>query len=475
MHTLLSRSWIIRIVCVLGLLIASSPSFATINFGSIALGARLTKTLKARYVDILNPDSTIQITSVTLNAAAARAFTIKAAPIGLKVKSGDTFQITAEFSPGAPGTYQGTVIIKAKPVLRNGLGSERTYGQLAIRGDGLDLSVTAIETSSYPQRVSTPTFVSTDEIRVTFGIGANVPGILSDVALTGYVVYPNGAAVAIGTWDLKAKEQPVGRWGYVTASSTGGKIQVTFVPEWLPGLHNDRVAKWTGGSYTANPALRFDVECQLDVFGAEQETAYTSVMESGLAMPTQDEIDTLRQEYIDLSVSGKPIPERRDFIAALDPPESTNSPVAGYNAGNYHVQLGSQLVARFGTLLDRFRGRTVITASGKPLLIDGKTVQIPANATLTVSCGFRCPQRETKILGHTSPISRHTLGRALDVKPSTPVTVVVGGHWVTLDLYQHIYPTLLQAAKSMSEYAQLENSQVQVAPGQAADHCHLQW
>jgi len=129
-----------------------------------------------------------------------------------------------------------------------------------------------------------------------------------------------------------------------------------------------------------------------------------------------------------------------------------------------------------------YRGREVLTT----VVIDGETyenvpVTIPTDASVTVSSGYRNPQRN-RAVGSLFPDSRHTRGRALDMSPSAvqvTVQVPVDNPTITrrvaLDLHETLYPAL-DAAAGTQGTAICEDGNVQLdCTNTRTDHVHLQW
>ena len=67
-------------------------------------------------------------------------------------------------------------------------------------------------------------------------------------------------------------------------------------------------------------------------------------------------------------------------------------------------------------------------------------------------------------------------GRALDMVPVTPVTVVVSHHPVQLALHAHLYPALAAAANTQG-HAIAESSAIDTVPvgSPNENHIHVEW
>jgi len=124
-----------------------------------------------------------------------------------------------------------------------------------------------------------------------------------------------------------------------------------------------------------------------------------------------DEIDVLRQEYINHNISASttiPVPPRKkvvklppgNWVEISSPPVDTDYPYSVVlNEGM--VDLGNEAIAIFNAHRnDLF------------ILSDGSTVTMPAGAKLEVTSSYRNPERQERLGSVTS--SRHLQGRAVD-------------------------------------------------------------
>jgi len=129
----------------------------------------------------------------------------------------------------------------------------------------------------------------------------------------------------------------------------------------------------TGGSTVRNPPLQYTVSATLE--GTPQ---YFILI--------QDDVDLLRQEYIDHNENV--VPSRADCCAR---------PIDGsFNVGNYNWAVDGGMQGALDKVALEFR------KDSRP--------------TLRVLSGFRSPQRN-KAVGDVRPNNKHVLGRALDLAP----------------------------------------------------------
>ena len=191
-------------------------------------------------------------------------------------------------------------------------------------------------------------FVSTDSISLRLSI----PG----------VTVPESGWASLTSWQVK---------GMGPFSGTGvpdqapGSMTFAFKPS--PGTRPN------GGSTTRNRPLQYDISAAFE--GIEQHFILV-----------QDDVDLLRQEYIDHNESV--IPSRSECIAhPID---------KSFNVGNYEVVVDGGMQAALDKVNLEFR-----TKSQSPLHVVG---------------GFRSPQRNTAT-GDVHPGSPHIYGRALDLVP----------------------------------------------------------
>jgi hypothetical protein len=209
----------------------------------------------------------------------------------------------------------------------------------------------------------------------------------------------------------------------------------------------------------ANPAISFEVTATCLLDGIEYRD---SLSDTNLGPLTQDETDRLRQEYSDYNI---PVPARSEVVPSLG---------AGYNDGNYNVQLSVGLPAHYDAILAAYHGRPVTVT------IDGQEydASIPDDAPITIKSGYRNPQNNRAIRSRYAD-SKHTRGRALDLAPSeVQVLIMVNGQptSVTLPLHQTLYPALLEAANETGVRAIAEDWGRPVDVGDPSEnHIHVQW
>jgi hypothetical protein len=279
------------------------------------------------------------------------------------------------------------------------------------------------------------TFISTDPITLIALVTPTVSGLPVEWTVTGL----KGAA---GVTGLPTKE--------VHNIDADGVSTFTFTPNTIASFVNNRKTRFTGGSRAPNQPIAFEVVATLNHNGLP----ISSILSETLQFLEQDNIDTLRQEYQDIL---QPVPTRSEIVPTLGTP---------WNKGNYNVQRDNNLQARRDSILAAYRGLSVTNA--------GLAVTIPAGAQISVSSAFRCPQLN-KAIGSVHPESLHTRGRALDLVP-LPVTVIVNGTAVNLDLHNTLYPALDRAVRSQGLSSLPEQSAIPVPLGDPREnHIHTQW
>ena len=241
-----------------------------------------------------------------------------------------------------------------------------------------------------------------------------------------------------------------------TKTDLTGGVAFTFTPSNNAYFVENRHTVWTKGSLIPNPPISFLITATLTYQGFTHTISKTI---------TQDEIDTLREEYYDyiFPLYGIPIPARSEFVPSLD---------GGYNSGNYNFQLNDNMPTHYAAILSAYRGEQVmVTVGGKKY-----KVNIPQTATLGINSGYRDPQHNAIFSSH--PDSKHTLGRAFDLRPNpVKVSILINGHPrnVALPLDQVLYHALFDAVPK-SDYAQAEIKGNKVAVGTPhEDHIHVQW
>jgi len=188
----------------------------------------------------------------------------------------------------------------------------------------------------------------------------------------------------------------------------------------------------------------------------------------------QDEIDTLRQEYLDFGASSGPpfkgpfVPKRSDVVHS----------VGTLNTGNYRVQLDSSLAGHRDGVIAAYRGRQVVDVNGNAVTFNDHTVTIPEDATVTITSAYRNPRRNVAV-GSQNPLgSRHVWGAALDLVPDFTTGVAADGSTVDLEEFEHIYPTLRDAALTQGFAFREDKHGKNIDKGESTlnpDHVHLQW
>lgn len=224
----------------------------------------------------------------------------------------------------------------------------------------------------------------------------------------------------------------------------------------LPGTGNGKmflitpdVAAWrptAGSSRAPNDPVGYSIRVEITSPGCEKEE---------MVRFEQDEISILRQEYVDY---GCAVPARGDI---------GTEPVAGMNTGNYGVMVLGELVDRFNRIEANYRGRSVN--------VGGVSVPIPDNARVRVGSAYRNPQRN-RAVGSRFNCSRHVLSQALDIVPTGPLRVTVGGVDFDLLVHDHLYPTLRDAGATEGAAICEDRPGDRVDCGDASeDHVHVQW
>lgn len=222
----------------------------------------------------------------------------------------------------------------------------------------------------------------------------------------------------------------------------------------------------------------------------------------------QTESDALRQEYINFQSSW--IPSEDDIVDMVKP----------FNVGNYYTEgftfppelakereilvklwgdkyldgsglgINSRLEEHYEKVLSSYRGRLVVEAPrlaslhllnglvGTPLIVEGSPVYLPndSRTKIKIASAYRNPRRNVDVGSKYPVTSKHVLGRALDLVPLPVSGLLPDGSEVELDLHRHLFPTLLQAARSASHSSLGEDGAKPVPIGDhSEDHVHIQW
>lgn len=213
----------------------------------------------------------------------------------------------------------------------------------------------------------------------------------------------------------------------------------------------------SGGSLAPNAPIRLHLQ-------VEVKTSTGSAGTSNVLQIVQDEIDVLRQEYLDLGTGAPPF--RSSIRPTLGDP---------WNTGNYGVQIDESMQSHFSQIASKFGSHHVVTPDLSPLLVNGKRVRLTA-PSVRLESGFRCPRRNVAVGSGYPTTSYHVWGRALDLIPSPSSGVTETGAAVALNLHTHVYPTLLVAARETGVSAICEVGATPVPPGSSsANHVHVQW
>ena len=237
-------------------------------------------------------------------------------------------------------------------------------------------------------------FVSTDSI----SLHMEIPGVT--VAKSGWANLPS--------WEVKGL-------GPFSGNGVPGQLPHSTEFSFQPKLE----ARPTDGSTTRNRPIQYTVSAS---FGGSFQ----------YFLLIQDEVDILRQEYIDHKEGV--VPSRGDCVA--HPVDNS------FNVGNYNVIVDSGMQAALDKVALEFRK-------------DGKE-------GVLVIAGFRCPQRN-KAAGDAHPNSKHVLGRALDLAPKS----------ASVDSMRALYQACVRAG---------HQGFCEAAPGKRvspdspdARHVHIEW
>jgi hypothetical protein len=272
-------------------------------------------------------------------------------------------------------------------------------------------------------------------------------------------------------WTILGRDAAAGISGLPTnqerRTDAQGISTFTFKPANHAGFATNRKTVFTTGSNDPNAPIAFEVIAELDA----GERVASRLSETTLGLLKQDETDTLRQEYWDFSI---PVPSRENAVPSLG---------GHFNRGPYGVQLSVDLTNHYTAILSAYLGRTIT--------VNGRQVTIPQTADMqvTVGGGFRSP-RKNKQAGSKYPDSRHTRGRALDLKP-IGFFVEVDGKRVNHEQFKHdtLYPALGAAVRSLGLSVIAERGATDLTPGAETDldppgqgigdsredHLHVQW
>lgn len=419
--------------------LASTPASAQLRFENVYVERE--KELVLTYFNTVPAGLGLIITNIRVVGPDAADFTItQDGMTGGPYADGSRVSVTIRFAPTTPGIKNASFV--GNCVLTNG--GPCDFGTTRLIGAGLRLNLTQLDRA---------TFVTTDRVSLQASVGAPVSG------------------VAV-TWTVEGRDAANGITGFpvdeARATNGEGTSTFSFVPSDNSTLVIDRRTRWTTGSRAANPPIKFEVKAKIALEGEEFEVLLSE--ESGQGLLSQDETDRLRQEYYDYNI---PVPGRGEVVASLG---------ARYNQGNYGTQLSVDLPGYYNRAVAAYSGSQVMIS----VLVNGQTftnvpAAIPVNAPVTISSGYRNPQRN-KAVGSLFPDSRHTRGRALDLVPNVvqvQVQVVVNGQPVTqrvpLSLHQTLYPALYAAAATVGT-AIAEQGSTPVAVGDPREnHIHVQW
>jgi hypothetical protein len=345
-------------------------------------------------------------------------------------------------SDNGPFSVSGSVSTNAfgYPIIGDGI-SETATGSfsytVSYQPPSTNLTLVSVQT---PAAVNgnQHTFISTDTITVNASVG----GGKVNIPVTWTVTSLNGASpsmVASGTVN----------------SGPGGISTFSFSPADSGALVQFRQTQFKNASKTPNLPLSFEV-----VAAAQGNKVSLSQSSAGTLM--QDETDTMRQEYVDFQLN---VPDRSEIVPTID--DGTGNQ---YNVGNYGVMVSEALPDHFTAILAAYRAQTTV--------VNGATVGIPANASVIIKSGFRNPRRNVYAGSkHNTQgdISRHVLGSAFDLVPSSP-DVFINNKRVRLGLHANLFPALCAATASLGLHTLPEVGCCTIVPcGTTEDHTHVDW
>jgi Peptidase M15 len=306
------------------------------------------------------------------------------------------------------------------------------------------VTITAVTTPNLCNGLNT--FISTD----TITLQATISPATSGVAV-------NWMVVPLGDISSETIGWPQNETNY----TIDGVSTFSFSPSSNNTFDIDRNSFWTQGGETANKPIEFDIIAECVIGGI---TTQSKLSTTSLGILQQDDIDTLRQEYVDYQEAT--IPCRSGVVSTQQTQDGQN-----LNNGNYNnIQLSVNLSANYTTILNAYRGSTY--------MVNGQSYTVPMNAPLVITSGFRSPQHNTAI-GSVHPNSKHCYGRALDLKPKAIYLPINGGR-IRLGRDTFWFPALQAAAGVVatdpSHQPIAETGCCPVLLGTSTeDHIHVQW
>lgn len=369
-------------------------------------------------------------------------------------KLGSDGTLSATGSPATtPGTYTFNVIAT------DSLGAPSKPQPLSLKVIGKAITISKVVTPFYSSVDNLNTFISSDTITLT---AQTYP--LTDVKWT---VAGLGAASGITGFPMNE----------VHTSDFSGVSTFSFSPGDNFAFNLNRKFQWTLGSAVPNTPIKFDVTASTSVGGV----TYTDnlINHSDLGQLSQDDTDTLRQEYVDfglrfngtLNPLGNEIdiqvPDRVAFVPSLGP---------NYYIGKYPIQLDENMKMHYQYLLNSYYGMVIN--------VGGQAVTIPNYAIVNISSGYRNPQYNIQF--SMAVDSHHTRGSALDVQPFS-FKAKINGIEQLIDVTKYLYPALYKAASSAGAYAQAEDATSTKIDGypdhpvwklghkHVISHIHFQW
>jgi hypothetical protein len=246
----------------------------------------------------------------------------------------------------------------------------------------------------------------------------------------------------------------------VHSTDSQGVSTFTFSPWDNLYFQVNRFTEWTTGSLLANDYIAFEITAELQRDGVTLRSRL-SEEEPTLGKLQQDELDILRQEYVDYKMN---IPARADVTPAKG---------SMFNWGNYSYVLGLDgMESHYDSLLDRYRHSKVV--------VNGSSVDMPANASVSITLAYINPQRRNKLdpgylhsIHHGQGYPFHMYGRALDLA-AVPVKVLTGPR-TQVSLHSSLFPDLEAAARSLGT-AWCDSGAEEVDSSDLSEnHVHFQW
>ena len=383
------------------------------------------------YIDVYGDDSYIHTVALGTQGISDTGFwsalgytvTLSASPVnGGTVIGGGTFAsgtsdtVTATANSGytfANWTQNGSVISTSASYTFTVTGNETLVANFAAD------SITITSVVITPTSVSgVNTFISTDTITLTAITSPATPNVPIQWTVVGLIA-------ASGIQGLPSAQ--------VQNTDSTGISTFSFSPAAFKSFVQNRSSFWTSGTRNPNPPIAFEVLAEWDL---NRQAFVSRLSQTTLGPLLQDEIDTLRQEYVDYRTiyqGGSYIPQRSDVVTSL----GKNAPLK-YNGGNYGVQLAGWS-----------RHRLPDNTAGLPRFDDNlwrRHRHDPRqSAQISINGGYRNPQYN-KAISKYPKTSIHMFGGALDLVPEPPRFSSTASLKTVLTSTRFLYPALQQAA-----------------------------